>query len=157
MHTDSGRGSVDAVTEKHRLWSRILADELITRLNSDAKFKKLASKLDETIQLRCLDTPEGTDVAASYKVTHGNAELVEWDERPSPAPFRSDALDKKKFLARTTAPYGVWVKLDTGEFGVIDAILSPHYKFEGAKLKILRNIRSFQRISEISQTIDKRY
>lgn len=134
-----------------------MADVLVARLNADAKFTKLAGKLNETIQLRCFDTPDGTDVAASYRVSAGKAELVKWVEEPAPAALRDEPLDKNAYLARTSAPYRIWVKLDTGEFGVIDAILSPHYKFEGAKLKVLKNIRTFQRISEISQTIEKRY
>ena len=143
--------------EIHRLWSRILADELIRLINEDAKMMKYAAKLEETIQLRCFDTPEGTDVAARYGFANGKATLVEWVEEPAPAAFRSDTFDKKNLLARTSAPYSIWVKLDKGEMGVIDAILSPQYKFEGKKLKVLKNLRVFTRVSELSSSIKKRY
>lgn len=147
-----------AVTDpSRRLWSRTLADVLIAAINGDAKMKKLARKLNDTVQLRCFDTPDGTDVAARYGFSNGQAKLVEWVEEPAPAPFRTDTFDKGQLLARTTAPYGIWVKLDKGEMGVIDAILSPQYKFEGQKLKVLRNLRVFQRISELSSEIDKVY
>lgn len=144
-------------TPSNRLWSRTLADVLIAAINGDDKMKSLARKLEETIQLRCLDTPDGTDVAARYGFVGGQAKLVEWVEEPAPAAFRSDTFDKKTLLARTTAPYSIWVKLDKGEMGVIDAILSPHYKFEGAKLKVLKNIRVFHRVNELSSKIDKVY
>ncbi|MEM6955201.1 MAG: hypothetical protein AAF411_07485 [Myxococcota bacterium] len=140
-----------------RLWTRELGDELIRRINEDSKMAKLTAKLDETIQLRCFDTPDGTDVAARYKISRGVATLAEWVEEPAPSSFRNDKFDKRNLLARTTAPYHVWVKLDKGEMGVIDAILSPLYKFEGAKLKVLKNLRAFQRISELSQEVPKTY
>ena len=141
----------------HRLWSRVLADELIRLINSDEKMLKYARGMEETIQLRCFDTPEGTDVAARYAFSNGQASLVEWVEDPAPASWRNDELDKKRLLARTSAPYEIWKKLDKGEMNVIDAILSPHYKFEGKKLKVLKNIRVFTRVSELSSSIEKRY
>ncbi|MFT5355038.1 MAG: putative sterol carrier protein [Polyangiales bacterium] len=144
-------------TPSNRLWSRTLADVLIAKINGDDKMKKLARKLEQTIQLRCLDTPDGTDVAARYGFANGKATLVEWVEEPSPAAFRTDTFDKRSLLARTTAPYSIWVKLDKGEMGVIDAILSPHYKFEGQKLKVLKNIRVFHRVNELSSDIEKVY
>lgn len=143
--------------EPYRLWTRVLADELVRLINNDDKMLKFAGKLEDTIQLRCFDTPDGTDVAARYAFNGGKAELLEWLEEPAPAPFRDDTFDKKNLLARTSAPYSIWVKLDTGEMGVIDAILSPHYKFEGAKLKVIRNIRVFHRVNELSAGIKKRY
>ncbi len=143
--------------ETPRLWTRAIADILVDAINKDAKMMKYAARMSETIELRCLDTPEGTDVAARYEFRGGKAGLVSWDEQPSPASFRSDSFNKKELLARTCAPFSIWVKLDKGEMGVIDAILSPHYKFEGAKLRVIKNLRVFQRVSEISSSIPKRY
>lgn len=140
-----------------RLWTEELGRELVRLINQDAKMQKLGAKLNERIQLRCLDTPDGTDVAASYQFKNGQAELVVWDEQPSPAPFRNDKFSKREFLARTTAPFRIWKALDKGEMGVIAAIISPDYKFEGAKMKVLANLRLFQRVSDLSSSINKRY
>ena len=141
----------------HRFWTQPLVDVMLDKLNNDAKFQKLAKGVEATIQLRCTDTPDGTDVCATYRVGGSRLELIDWDERPAPAPMRTEPLDKKRILARTTAPYPIWVKLDTGEFGVIDAIVNPAYKFEGAKLKILRHLRMFARIADLSQEVPKRF
>ncbi|MBO6936698.1 MAG: hypothetical protein JJ863_17125 [Deltaproteobacteria bacterium] len=145
------------MSEPERFWTKPLAIEMLSRLNSDAKFKKLAANVDAVIQLRCKDTPDGTDVCATYHIHDGQLDLKDWDEGPAPAAWREEPLDKKKLLARTTAPYPIWVKLDTGEFGVIDAIINPSYKFEGAKLKVLRHLRMFSRIADLSQELEKRY
>ena len=145
------------MTEPHRFWTVPLAEVMLERLNSDAKFKKLAAGVEATIQLRGTDTPDGTDIAATYHIHDGRLDLLEFDEQKAPSPMRTQPLDKSRYLARTTAPYPIWVKLDTGEFGVIDAIVNPNYKFEGAKLKVLRHLRMFARISELSQAMPKRY
>ena len=145
------------MSEPHRFWTEPIAHVMLEKLNSDAKFQKLAANVDAVIQLRCKDTPDGTDVCATYHIHDGRLDLKEWDEGPAPAAWREAPLDKKKILARTTAPYPIWVKLDTGEFGVIDAIINPNYKFEGAKLKVLRHLRMFSRIADLSQELEKRY
>jgi hypothetical protein len=145
------------VTEPHRFWTRPIVDEMLGILNDDAKFRSLAAKLDATIQLRCIDSPDDLDICATYRIGSGRLELVDYEEQPAPASWRDQPLDKQKLLARTTAPYDIWVKLDKGEFGVIDAIINPNYKFEGAKLKVLRHLRLFARISDLSQAMPKRY
>lgn len=145
------------MSEPHRFWTKPLVDQMLATLNSDDKFRSLAGSLDAVIQLRCKDTPDGTDVCATYRIHDRRLDLIDWDEGPAPAAWREEPLDKKKILARTTAPYPIWVKLDTGEFGVIDAIINPNYKFEGAKLKVLRHLRMFGRISDLSQEMEKRY
>lgn len=146
------------MTEKLRLWTRELADVMVEKLNADAKLRKLAGSLNDSIQLRCTDSPDGEDICATYRLQDRRIELLEWDAAPAPyGKMRNDPLNKKRILARTTAPYDIWVRLDTGEFGVIDAIVSPHYKFEGAKLKIMRNIRFFMRMNEIVKEMPKAY
>jgi len=145
------------VTQPHRLWTEPLVEIMLGRLNADAKFRKLAAGVEAKIQLRCTDTPDGTDIVASYHIHDSRLDCTSFDEQPAPAPMRNLPLDKSVYLARTTAPYSIWVKLDKGEMGVIDAIISPDYVFEGAKLKVLRHLRMFSRISEMSQEMEKRY
>lgn len=145
------------MTEPHRFWTRPLVDQMLSLLNSDPKFKKLASGVEAVIQLRCTDTPEGTDIVGTYQVDDGHLQCLSFDEQRAPGPMRTEPLDRSRILARTTAPYAIWVKLDTGEFGVIDAIINPNYKFEGAKLKVLRHLRMFARVADLSRQMPKRY
>ena len=130
---------------------------MVANLNGDAKLKKLGRGLSDSIQLRCSGTPDGLDVSASYRLHQGTIELTAWDEGPAGGPLLQGPIDRSKYRARTTAPYEIWVKMDKKEFTVMDAILSPKYKFEGAKLKVLRHVRVFVRISDVAQAMEKRY
>ena len=74
----------------------------------------------------------------------------------APSAIRNEPF-KKGLLARTTAPYDFWVKLDKGEVGVIDVIMSPDYRLEGPKLKVLRYIKAFNRMGDVAKDLPKRY
>ena len=50
------------MTENLRLWTRELADVMVEKLNADAKLRKLAGSLNDSIQLRCTDSPDGEDI-----------------------------------------------------------------------------------------------
>jgi len=145
------------MAEPPRIWTREFAEIMVATLNADAKMRRLGGGLDDSIQLRCKGTPDGLDVSASYHLSDGKIELTRWDEAPAGGPLLAQPLDRSQYLARTTAPYDIWVKMDKGEFTVMDAILSPKYKFEGAKLKVLRHVRVFIRISDVAQAMEKRY
>ncbi|MEM1417092.1 MAG: hypothetical protein AAGH15_19500 [Myxococcota bacterium] len=138
-------------------WTESFTDVYVAALNGDAEFRKVARKTHENFELRCWDTPRGTDVIVRYRIDGGHV-TSQWEEEPAPSSaLRSRAYDKRTTLARTSAPYTVWKKLDTKEMGVIDAVLSPLYKFEGAKLKVLSNIRIFVRMGDIASDIEKAY
>lgn len=143
--------------EPPRIWTVEFAEKMVATLNADAKLKKLGRNLSDSIQLRCKGTPDDLDVCASYRLHNGSIELSNWEEGPAGGPLLDQPLDRTKFLARTTAPYDIWIAMDKKEFTVMDAILSPQYKFEGAKLKVLRHVRVFIRISDVAQEMEKRY
>lgn len=138
-------------------WSAAFTEAVVKALNGDAKFQKAARKFTQKITLRCLDTPEGEDVAVTYTITNGR---VEASRRAEPAPssaLRSAPFDKRAELARTTAPYGLWCRLDKGEMNVLQAIASPDYKLEGPKLKVISNIGVFNAMSAVASALPKRY
>ncbi|MEO0323606.1 MAG: hypothetical protein AAF447_11665 [Myxococcota bacterium] len=138
-------------------WTKSFTDAYVEVLNGDAEFQRLARKTRDHFELRCWDTPRGTDIVVRYHIAGGPV-TAEWMEEPAPnATLRSRPFDKRQTLARTSAPYEVWKKLDRKEMGVIDAVLSPLYTFEGAKLKILGNIRVFVRMGDLASAIEKRY
>ena len=141
-----------------RYWTPDFTDVYIEALNADATFRKAAKSMRETIALRCLDTPDGKDCYVEYAIDHGKISVAEWQEEDAPhAGIRNRPFDKKTALARTTAPYDFWTRLDKKEIGVIDVIMSPVYKLEGPKLKVLRYLRVFNRMGDLASDLPKSY
>ncbi len=138
-----------------RYWTPEFADLFVKTLNEDGDFQKAARKFDDTIVLVCLDTPDGKDVSQALHIHRGRVtqDLVIED---APGALRRAPFDKKT-MARTTAPYAVWCKLDRGEMNVVQAIASPDHKIEGPKLKIARSLPVLNALSAVASGIDKRY
>lgn len=145
------------MAEPPRIWTVEFAEKMVATLNADPKMQKVGRGLTDSIQLRCKGTPDALDVCASYRLDQGKIELTNWEEGEAGGPLLATPLDRNRFLARTTAPYDIWIAMDKKEFTVMDAILSPQYVFEGAKLKVLRHVRVFIRISDVAQAMEKRY
>ncbi len=78
------------------------------------------------------------------------------DEAPC-REMRNDPFDKDEALARATATYTVWAKLDRGEMSVLEALTSPEYQVEGPKLRILANINIFNGMNTVAAAVDKTY
>jgi len=107
--------------------------------------------------MRCTDTPDGKDMAASYRIDHGRVQAdLRVEDAPSRA-IRDEPFDKRAALARTTAPYSVWTRLDRGEMNVLQLITSPQYKLEGSMLKIVANIGMFNAMNAAAARIPKAY
>ena len=45
-------------------------------MNADADFQKAARKFDETLIFRCLDSKEGLDIEAAYRIQRGQDSLA---------------------------------------------------------------------------------
>lgn len=138
-------------------WSTEQTEQFVAALNQSPEFQKAARKFDDAVVFRCLDHPSGKDIEVVYTIHKG---AVTADRREEDAPstaLRSKPFDKGQAFARTTAPFGVWVKLDKGEMNVVQAIASPDYKVEGSKLKIATNIGVFNAMSAIASKLPKRY
>jgi putative sterol carrier protein len=139
-------------------WSPAFVERFVDALNRDDDFQSTAGSFSNTIELRCLDTPDGDDVSAMYTFEDGQVVDVDlWiDEAPSEE-MRNEPFDGSTAMARATAPYDVWVRLDKGELGVTAAITSPDYNIDGPMLKIMSNIGIFRGLNRVASDVEKTY
>lgn len=139
-------------------WTPEFVEAFVEAMNEDAAFQKAARHFSDTIMLRCLDHPTGQDVEAAYTFVEGEVTGVElWMEDAGDPDFRDDPFDKSAALARATAPYAVWVKLDKGEMTPLGALRSPDYQIEGPKLKIMANMAVLNGMGEVASRLEKTY
>ncbi|MFK7985625.1 MAG: hypothetical protein AB8I08_06300 [Sandaracinaceae bacterium] len=138
-------------------WSEAYTHAFVEALNRDAEFQQAARKFDDTLIFRCLDTKEGLDIEARYRIQKGKVSVERLAEDAPNATLRNRPFDKKICMARTTAPYALWVKLDNGEMNVLGAIRSPDYAVDGSKLKIMGNIGVLNAMSAVGAKMSKRY
>ena len=139
-------------------WSPEFVSAFVDAVNEDERFQKSAASFSDTVVLRCLGTPSGEDVEASYHFEKGEITAVDlWTEDTGDDDFRAAPFDKKAALARATAPYAIWVKLDKGEMNALQALASPEYTVEGPKLKIMANMNVLEGMSRVAANVDKTY
>jgi putative sterol carrier protein len=141
-----------------RYWTPAFIERFVEALNSDADFQQKAGSFSRTIELRCLDTPDGEDVSATYTFEDGQIVDVDlWiDDAPSEQ-MREEPVDKDAVMVRATAPYDVWVKMDKGEMGSTEALASPDYQIEGAMMRIMSNMGVFRGMNKVSAHVEKSY
>lgn len=141
-----------------QFWSPEFIEAFVERMNEDEAFQRAARGFSETIVFRCLDHPSGQDIEAAYAFEGGEVTGVElWmEEAPSEA-LRGAAFDKRAALARATAPYEVWVRLDKGELTPLGALTSPDYSIEGPKLRIMSHMGVLNGMSAVSRAVPKTY
>ena len=138
-------------------WSEDYTKRYVEALRSDPDFQKAARKFAGGIVFRCLDTPEGTDVEATYHIAHGQVRVERHTEPAPSSAIRGSKHDPSVAFARTTAPYALWCKLDRGDMNVLQAIASPDYHVEGSKLKIMSNVGMLNAMSAVASRVPKRY
>ena len=140
-----------------RYWTREFVDVFVKALENDPAFQKAAKSFSDTIVLRCTDTPDGKDMSAVYRIDRGKVDAdLTVEEAPSRA-IRDAPFDKRAALARTTAPYRLWVKLDKGEMNVLQAVASPDYHVEGPKLRIMANLGLLNAMNAVAARTPKTY
>lgn len=146
------------MSDAPRYWTPAFVERFVEVLNSDPAFQRTAGSFSDTIVLRCFDTPDGEDITAAYTFDDGQVVDVDvWiDEAPSEA-MRDDPFNGEAALARATATYDTWAKLDKGEMGVMQALASPDYEIEGSTLKIMANIGVFRGMNKVAADIEKTY
>lgn len=146
------------MSDTPRYWTPEFVEAYVEAINSDEEFQDTAGSFSETVELRCLDTPEDEDVSATY--TFDDGEIVDvdlWiDDAPSDE-MREEPVDKDAIMVRATAPYDVWVKMDKGEMGSTEAIASPDYQIEGAMMQIMSNMGVFRGMNKVSANVEKSY
>ncbi len=141
-----------------RYWTPAFVEKFVEALNSSTRFQKAARSFSQTIVLRCLDTPDKKDCVSKYTFVKGRCTEHSFTAEDAPSPsVRDEAFNKREMMARTTAPYSVWTKLDRGEMNVAQALVSPDYNIEGSKLKIMRYIGVFTALGDVASSVDKRY
>ncbi len=146
------------MSDAPRYWTPEFVERFVETINSDEEFQDTAGSFSETVELRCLDTPEGEDVSATYTFEDGEIVDVDlWiDEAPSEQ-MREEPVDEDAVMVRATAPYDVWVKMDKGEMGSTEAIASPDYQIEGAMMQIMSNMGVFRGMNKVSANVEKSY
>jgi putative sterol carrier protein len=78
------------------------------------------------------------------------------DDAPSDE-MREEAIDKSAIMARATANYDVWVRMDKGEMGAAEALASPDYQIEGAMMQIMSNMGVFRGMNAVAADVEKTY
>ena len=141
-----------------RYWTPAFVERFVEAVNDDAEFQDTAGSFSETVELRCLDTPDDEDISATYTFEDGQIVDVDlWiDDAPSEQ-MREEPVDKDAVMVRATAPYDVWVKMDKGEMGSTEALASPDYQIEGAMMRIMSNMGVFRGMNKVSANVEKSY
>jgi len=141
-----------------RYWTPAFVERFVEALNSDEEFQDTASSFSKTVELRCLDTPDGEDVSATYTFEDGKVVDVDlWiDDAPSDE-MRDEPIDKSTIMARATADYDVWVRMDKGEMGAAEALASPDYQIEGSMMQIMSNMGTFRGMMSVAADVEKTY
>ncbi len=141
-----------------RFWTPAFIERFVGALNNDVDFEKTAGSFTDTIILRCFDTPDAQDVEAAYTFEAGRVTNVNvWMDDAPCMEMRNEPFDKNEAMARATAPYTIWTKLDQGEMSVLQALTAPDYSIEGPKLKILANIGVFNGMNAVAAGVEKTY
>jgi len=146
------------MSESPQYWTPAFVERFVEAINNDEAFRDAAGSFSETIELRCLDTPEGEDVSATYTFKDGRVVDVDlWiDDAPSEE-MREEPVDEDAVMARATAPYDVWVKMDKGEMGSTEAVASPDYQIDGSMMQIMSNMGVFRGINKVAANVEKTY
>jgi len=146
------------MSESPRYWSPEFVERFVDALNNDEEFQDTAGSFSETIELRCLDAPDGEDISATYHFEDGRVVDVDlWiDDAPSDE-MREEPVDKDEVMARATAPYEVWVEMDKGDMGSTEALASPDYQIDGSMMQIMSNMGVFRGMNAVAADVKKTY
>jgi len=146
------------MSDAPRYWTPEFVEAFVESINSDEEFQDKAGSFSETIELRCLDTPDAEDVSATYAFEEGRIVDVDlWiDEAPSEQ-MREEEVDTDAIMARATAPYDVWVQMDKGEMGAAEAIASPDYQIDGSMMQVMSNMSVFRGMMSVAAEVEKTY
>jgi putative sterol carrier protein len=71
--------------------------------------------------------------------------------------MREEPVDKDALMARATATYDVWVRMDKGEMGAAEALASPDYQIEGSMMQIMSNMGVFRGMNAVAAGVEKTY
>ena len=142
-----------------RYFSRESVEQAVEVINNDAKHLEAAKLLTGTVILRALDTPDGKDVSVTYTFKEGRCTDWKYEDAAAPSKELRDRPFKpmKDGLARVTAQYSTFVKLDKGEMEPADTIDSPDYKIEGHMLMIMPLMQAVDSWNRTVRSMPKEY
>ena len=141
-----------------RLFTKALIDESIEACNGDAGHLERAKLLTGKVILRAFEAPGSKDISVSYTFDKGRCTGYELVEENAPASFRGAPFTPMKDgLARISANYETFVKLDKGEIEPAAALNSPDYKIEGNMLMLMPLMQAVTSWTEKVRAINKEY
>lgn len=141
-----------------RLFSRELTEEGIEACNADAAHLERAKLLTGKVVLLAKDTPEGNDVQVAYTFDQGKCTGYDFDEQKAPSALRDTPFTPiKDGIARISAAYDTFVKLDKGEIEPADALNSPDYKIEGNMMMLLPLMQAVTSWTDKVRELPKEY
>jgi hypothetical protein len=141
-----------------RYFSREAVQQSIDAINADPKHLELAKLLTGKLALRCLDTPDGKDLIVTYRFEAGRCQEFVYEEAAAPSALRTRPFKPMKDgIARVTASYATFVKLDRGEMDPADALNSPDYQIEGSMLMIMPLMQAVDSWNRMVRSLPKEY
>lgn len=141
-----------------RMFSRELTEEVVTVCNGDAGHLDKAKMLNGVMVLVALDTPDSKDVSLRYKFTKGHIDSFDFEEEDAPSELRDRSFRPMvDGLARVTAGYDTFVKLDKGEIEVADALSSADYKIDGNMIMLMPLMQAMESFSGKVRAMPKEY
>ena len=145
------------MTDLPRYWTPAFIEAFVEQLNEDQDFQRHARRFSDTIVFQCLDTPDGRDLRATYEIDAGYVTVEVIDEEAPSAVVRNGQFDSRSGLARATAPYDVWRRVDDGTLSIMGAMASPDYRIEGSRMKIMLNLSVLDALGKVASGMPKRY
>jgi hypothetical protein len=145
------------MTDLPRYWTPAFIEAFVERLNEDPGFQHHARRFSSKIVLQCLDTPDGRDIRATYDIDAGYVSVDVVDEDAPSAVVRNGRFDSRSALARATAPYDVWRRVDDGSLSILGAMASPEYRIEGSRMRIMLHLSIFDAQGQVASAMPKRY
>ena len=141
-----------------RYFSREGVEEGVQVINNDPEHLKLAVNLTGVVVLCALDDPDGKDVMVTYTFDKGACTDWVYESGDAPSALRARSFKPMKDgIARVTANYATFVKLDTGEMKPADTLDSPDYKIEGSMLMIMPLMQAMDSWNRTVRGIEKTY
>jgi hypothetical protein len=141
-----------------RYFSREAVKESIDAINGDREHLEKAKLLSGKFVLRVLDTPDGKDLIVTYTFDKGRCTDWKYEEAAAPSALRTKPFKPMiDGLARVTAKYATFVKLDRGEMDPADALNSPDYALEGNKLMLMPLLQAVDSWNRRVRAIPKTY
>ena len=141
-----------------RMFTKELVEQSIEACNSDPAHLERAKLLTGKVIIAALDTPDNKDVYVTYTFSAGRCSDVNYESADAPSALRERTFKPiKDGLARITAGYQTFVKLDRGEMEPADAINSPDYKIEGNMVMLMPLMQAVDSWTQKVREIEKEY